>query len=78
MNMTFDNEQTTLGHTLDQVISQHGRVRVFGALLLRLISPARARHDQRVPMNAYLRRDIGLLPMDHRIDAVPPFGGLMR
>jgi hypothetical protein len=77
MNATFNDEQTTLSHALDQVISQHGRLRVFGALLWRVLR----RDGPRVtilPMNDHLRRDIGLAPLDDRVDLPARSGGLFR
>jgi hypothetical protein len=76
MKTMFNDEQTTLSHALDQVISQHGRLRVMGALLLRLLR----RNGSRaiiLPMNDHLRRDIGLAPMQDRVDFQARFGGLI-
>jgi hypothetical protein len=62
MNATFNDDQTTLSHHLDQVILQHGRLRVFAAVLLRLLRYRPAARTARLPLNAHLRRDIGLPP----------------
>lgn len=78
MNATFDDENTTLSQTLDQVIAQHGRFRVFGALLLRVLRHRGERRVQPLPLNAHLRRDIGLGPMDHGGTPPPGTGGLFR
>jgi hypothetical protein len=78
MNAAFNNDQTTLSHALDQVISQHGRLRVFGAMLLRLLVRGEARVLPHLPLNAHLRRDIGLSQLDPRTDLPPRGGGLFR
>jgi hypothetical protein len=62
MNMTLHDEPIPLSHALDQVISQHGRLRVVGALLLRLLQHPAQMPVARIPLNAHLRRDIGLPP----------------
>jgi hypothetical protein len=77
MNAMFNDEQTTLSHALDQVISQHGRLRVFGALLLRFLRRDGTRVSM-LPMSDHLRQDIGLAPMDDRVDFQARFGGLIR
>ncbi len=68
MNMTFDHETIPLSHALDQVISKHGRLRVAGTLLLRLLRHRGQPRVAHTPLNDYLRRDMGLSP--HRPD--PP------
>jgi hypothetical protein len=62
MNTMLHDEQIPLGHALDQVISQHGRLRVAGAVLLRLLRHRAQTRAARIPLNAHLRRDIGLPP----------------
>jgi hypothetical protein len=62
MNMTFNDEQTTLSHALDQVISQHGHLRVAGALVLRMLQHRGTAPKARLPLSPHLRRDIGLPP----------------
>jgi hypothetical protein len=78
MNATFNDDQTTLSHALDQVISEHGRLRVFCAMLLRLLVRRGDRQMPTLPLNAHLRRDIGLSQTDHRANLRPGDGGLFR
>lgn len=78
MNATFNDEPTPLSHALDQVISQHGRLRVAGALLLRILRPDGPRYAGHLPISDHLRRDIGLSPMDDRIDPPAQLGRPLR
>lgn len=54
-------------HPIDHVIAQHGALRVMIRALLALARRDRRKPPQPLPVNAHLRRDIGMAPQ-----AMPP------
>jgi hypothetical protein len=67
MTTIFQSDRTMLHVTLDDIIDRHGLWPVLRAMTLRPFR--RDRPVLRLGLNAHLRRDIGLPPLD---DEGPP------
>jgi hypothetical protein len=64
--MTYDQEQRRilLSEGIEQLVSRYGSRRVLFATLVALFRRGPARRHPEVGLNDYLRRDIGLPPID--------------
>jgi hypothetical protein len=69
MTPNLHSDRTALRVTLDDIVEAHGLWPVLRALLARHFR--RNRHLPPLGLNAHLRRDIGLAPLE---DGGPPWG----
>ncbi|SPF77385.1 hypothetical protein ALP8811_02412 [Aliiroseovarius pelagivivens] len=61
MDSNFHSEPVRLNELLDDLIANHGAIRVVRALAMRLVSQ-RVRRPQADNLSDHLRRDVGLPP----------------